>query len=100
MAMKEHVHAPLDRVSRTGGTVKLTISSNAATGPDTDFVSALVVANAANTGNITMNIGAAADADDFPITSSGISVPITGNLSNLHFYGDTDTDVVNILWRR
>lgn len=47
---------------------------------------------------VYMNIGAAADADDWPVPKNvPIPTPVD-NCSDLYFYG-TDADTIRLLWR-
>jgi len=86
----------LDGNSSAGGTQKLTIASNVAVGTAQECKSCLV--KWSGTGPVTMNIGATADADDYPLDSTATPVAIE-NLDQLNFYSGTDGDIVNILWR-
>lgn len=82
--------------STSGGTQKLTISSNVAQGTSQACRSILVVHASDNA--VYMNIGATADADDF-IIPKNVIVPVpVDNCSDLYFYG-TDADTIRLLWR-
>lgn len=94
----DFINNPLSMVSRTGGSVKLTIADNVAVGPNLNCVSCIV--KYSGTGPVTLEIGGTADADSFPIETTSTPVPIGGNLNTLNFYSATNGDIVNILWRR
>jgi len=86
----------LIKQSTSGGTQKLTIASNVAQGSSQACRSVLVVHTSDNA--VYVNIGATADADDFPIPKN-VVVPIpVDNCSDLYFYG-TDADTIRLLWR-
>jgi len=86
--------------STAGGTQELTISVNKATGSDQACRSCLVHCPAANAGVVHLTIANEdADVNDF-LVPEGIPIPIpVDNLSDLHFYGANNGDLIYILWR-
>lgn len=82
--------------STGGGTQKLTISSSTAQGSAQICRSVLIIHSSENP--VYLQLGAAADADDFIIPKNfPIPVPID-NCSKLYFYG-TNADTIRLLWR-
>lgn len=82
--------------SDSGGTQKLTISSNTAQGSAQACRSVLVIHTSENA--VYVNVGGTADVDDWPIPQNvPIPIPID-NCSKLYFYG-TDADTIRLLWR-
>lgn len=88
----------LSTPSTGGGTQKLTIPADPfqVAGSAQACRSVLVVHTSDNA--VYMNLGAVADADDFPIPKNVvIPVPID-NCSKLNFFG-TAADTIRLLWR-
>jgi len=86
--------------STAGGTQKLTVTTNAAVGSDQACRSCLIHCPTGNLGDIHLTIAnEAADVNDFLITK-GIPMPVpVDNLSDLHFYGANNGDLIYVLWR-
>lgn len=98
--MSKYRSTSLDLVSGNGGTQKLAIASNVAVGTAQPCRSCLVTVPSGNTGRIYLTIAnEAADTSDFLLPEDeAIPIPID-DVSRLHFYGDTNADVIYILWR-
>lgn len=101
MASK-HLNALLDINSSKGGCVKVTLTSGTGQGNGGTSLSCracIVKPATANTADVTVNIGTAADGDSMPLDDSWNPVPV--NDVNLLYFYSTDTDaIVNILYRR
>lgn len=90
----------LIKQSTAGGTQKLTIAGNVIVGSAQACRSCLIHCPSENAGTIHLTLAAeAADADDFLIPKgSPMPFPVD-NLSDLHFYGTDNGDVIYVLWR-
>lgn len=91
----------LDIVPSAGGTVKVTLSGGLGQGNDGTSLpckSCLVKPADANTADTFINIGAAADGDDFPLDSGATPIPID-DISSLYFYSTDANAVMYILYR-
>lgn len=94
--MSKYINARLDIVSAKGGAQKVTLANNVGQGSSQPCRSILVVHASDNA--VYMNIGAAADADDF-IIPKNVIVPVpVSDCSDLYFYG-TNADTIRLLWR-
>ncbi len=94
------------RLATGGGSVKVTIASNVGQGNGGTSLACrgcYVCPEAANTGHIHMNIGAAASANlgielsEATEGSGPLWVPID-DVASLYFYGASDDDVVHITY--
>lgn len=88
----------LDQVSTSGGTQKITLSSGSGQGSNQVCRSCLVKPDKNNTEDVYVNIGSAADANDMPLDSIAIPIPVD-NLNKLYFYSADVDAIVYILWR-
>lgn len=90
----------LIKTSTLGGTQKLTISDNVAVGANQTCKSCLIHVPTGNSGDVHLTIAnETADANDFLLPKNqAIPQPID-NLSDLHFYGSNNSDVIYIIWR-
>lgn len=86
--------------SEAGGTQKLVILDNVAVGTSQACRSCLIHLPQANSGKIYLTTtGETADASDFLLpTGQVIPFPVN-NISDLHFFGTVNGDVIHILWR-
>jgi len=90
----------LIRQSSAGGTQKLIIASNVAQGSAQACRSCLLHIPEDNAGDIHFTTAnETADADDW-LCPKGMPIPFPmDNLSDLHFYGSNDGDLIYIHWR-
>jgi hypothetical protein len=106
--MTVYANGSLDRVPETtGGSVRVTIDSNAGQGNGGTSLpckQVQIVAASGNSGNVRVRTGTACTA------STGVPVPKFGtnnymliidtdDVSNVYFYGSSDNDIVDILYR-
>jgi len=108
MAATKYQNARTNVVSDTGGSVRVTISSNVGQGNGGTSLpcrGCWVCPASANTGVIKMNIAAAASASlgielsDANTGSGPLYIPID-DVSKLYFYGATDGDDIDITYLR
>jgi len=86
--------------SSTGDTQKLTILDNVAVGVSQSCRSCLIHLPATNSGKIYVTTASrAANANDFLLPAGQVIPFPVDNVSDLHFYGTVNGDVVHILWR-
>jgi len=86
------------RSTAQAGVEVLTISSNVAQGSDQDCKRVLVWVPDGNTGAVSMNIDATADANDVVLSSDTVYELFVTNTDKLHFYSSNDTDKVYLYW--
>ena len=86
--------------STTGGTQKLMIVDNKIAGIAQACRSCLIHIPSTNSGKMYLTLANEdANANDF-LVPEGQVIPIPiDNVSNLHFYGDVNGDVIHVIWR-
>ncbi len=90
----------LTQRSTGGGTQKKVVNSNLAVGTSQECISCLIHCPDGNSGDVHITIAnEVADVDDFLIPKGQVIPMPINNVSSLHFYGTSDSDLIYILWR-
>lgn len=101
----------LDRNSKTGGSVRLTLGTTAtngsvvtkeAQGPKLEIVSCLIQVHSTAAGTLRMNIGARASATvGAAVPTGGALTPLPiSNLNQIYFLSTAEGDIIDILYRQ
>ena len=86
--------------STAGGTQKLTIIANRAVGTSQACRSCLIHVPASNTGSVYLTYANEnADVDDFLVPKGQVIPCPVDNLSDLHFYGTVNGNIIHVIWR-
>jgi len=91
----------LTKISSDGGTQKLAISSSLAQGSAQPCHSCLIHCPDGNSGDVHLTFANEdADVDDWLVPKGqAIPTPID-DVSDLHFYGTNDSDLIYVIWRK